>query len=56
MKNYQREKIQKLWSEVKLYNILISIARKHDTLAIEELLEARNLLKAEIAYINYCIK
>lgn len=57
MKNYQRQKVQSLWNEVKMYNILLSIARKrNDHSSIKELLEKRNLIKAEIAYINYSIK
>ncbi len=56
-RNYLREKTQKLWEEVKIYNIFLSIARKrNDHTSIKELLEKRNLIKAEIAYINYSVK
>lgn len=56
-RNYLREKTQKLWEEVKIYNIFLSIARKrNDHSSIKELLEKRNLIKAEIAYINYSVK
>lgn len=57
MKNYQRQKVQSLWNEVKLYNILLSVARKrNDHTSIKELIEKRDLIKAEIAYINYSIR
>ena len=56
-RNYLREKTQKLWEEVKIYNIFLSIARKrNDHSSIKELLEKRNLIKAKIAYINYSVK
>lgn len=57
MKNYQRQKVQSLWNEVKLYNILLSVARKrNDHTSIKELIGKRDLIKAEIAYINYSIR
>lgn len=44
MKNYQRQKVQSLWNEVKLYNILLSVARKrNDHTSIKELIEKRDL-------------
>lgn len=56
-KNYLRQKTQKLWEEVKIHNIFLSIARKrNDHSSIKELLEKRNLIKAEIAYINYSVR
>lgn len=57
MKNYQRQKVQNLWNEVKLYNILLSVARKrNDHTSIKELIEKRDLIKAKIAYINYSVR
>ena len=57
MKNYLRNKINKLKEEIKILNIFISIAKISNNLEeIEELEKKKNSKLTELGYITYSVK